>query len=138
MGGRGSQGGVFRIVYGGQPGGQKEVGFSQALSAWSRSMTQAQVREWIKTHGKQETIDLLRKKMFPSDAPPQQGDPIHVLNLMQMHELTPDAPFLTSLMQNKLVDVRAHAVYLLGVNGYKEGQEALIKALKDEDKWVQR
>ena len=33
---------------------------------------------------------------------------------------------------------RALAVYLLGVNGYKEGRDALIEALKDKDAMVRR
>src|SRR5439155_342494 len=69
----------------------------------------------------------------------ERGDAIRrPLNAMQNHGLLPDAELLVSLVKSKNSDIRAHAVYLLGINGYKEGEPALIKALNDEDKLVQR
>src|SRR5205823_4516844 len=63
---------------------------------------------------------------------------IHLLTLHQNNGKAPPPKLLLSLLAKENADVRAHAVYLLGVNGYQEGRDALVKALADGDALVRR
>ena len=47
-------------------------------------------------------------------------------------------PKCSRLSESKNADLRAHVVWLLGVNGYKEGKDTLRKALGDDDPLVRR
>jgi len=122
MGGRGTKGGVYRIVYKGTLEHPREepVLPVQPLSAWGRE-------EARKLAAGFRFADL---KGEPSEA---------LLTFWQNHGPTPPGPaVLLPLLESKRPELRAHAVWLLGVNGYKEGQEGLIKALEDRDPLVRR
>src|SRR5262249_36970302 len=93
LGGRGTQGGVFRIVYKGEENGNGSAAV-QPLAAWSRM-----------------------RKSLP---------------------IAPVAEALAQMLANPGPEVRARAVWLIGVNQDKSQREALIKALKDEDALVRR
>ncbi len=45
---------------------------------------------------------------------------------------------MTALAEDANADIRAHAIWLLGVNGYSQGRDPLIKALADRDALVRR
>jgi putative heme-binding domain-containing protein len=166
MGGRGSQGGVYRIVY---PAGIKQIKRitsdpdgdipqPQPLAAWNRARVSnyfLKNKEPDKKKSFENTYRLLTVGRIKGGDDFNKANAvrnqIQVLNLMQMHGSPPDADFLlkhnssvgekdapSPPVQDKDPLLRAHAVYLLGVNGYKEGEAALLKALKDEDKLVQR
>jgi putative heme-binding domain-containing protein len=146
MGGRGSRGGVYRIVYPGKSQrGQDLVPQPQPLSAWSRAKLAVELKGLGNpTKVRERFLSTLKELKSPEAA--KQADSaatlvrnrIQLLSLMQMHGVPPDVKLLQAELQDKNPEIRAHAVYLLGVNGYREGQDALVKALKDEDKLVQR
>ncbi|HMC90306.1 MAG TPA: HEAT repeat domain-containing protein, partial [Gemmataceae bacterium] len=54
------------------------------------------------------------------------------------HGPAPNVALLVQLAQDGSAPLRAHAVWLLGVNSYKEGKNILIKALNDTDALVRR
>jgi len=147
MGGRGSQGGVYRITRGMWGIGMKtektvdsrarelasELTY-QPLSAWGRASIDNRWRQ-DPDFKPDEIARALEKIAKDSEyARPR----VNALSLLQNHGYPPKAELLVPLTTYKDADVRLEAVYLLGVNGYKDGQDALIKALKDEDKMVQR
>jgi putative heme-binding domain-containing protein len=143
MGGRGSQGGVYRIRYTErQPPGAFQT---QPLSAWGRAEEEELWKRTTKAKGGRDRArEYYNNWLAESDDKQVLSDNawlfqrVTVLYSMQKNGLPPDAKALLALSRSKSPDLRAHAVYLLGVNGYKEGRDALIKALKDDDKWVQR
>jgi putative heme-binding domain-containing protein len=138
MGGRGSQGGVYRIVYGSKSDKQTYLCNDQPLSAWSRLGDAAAIDKWINMEGRQATMDRLRKMVLTLSAV-ENVFCVRVMNAMHNHGLPLDSKLLLSLLENKNPDIRAHAVYYLGIfYGHKDGEAALIKALKDEDKFVRR
>jgi putative heme-binding domain-containing protein len=131
MGGRGSQGGVYRIAYGSAKPGEVTAG-TQPLSAWGRAATQ----RWVDHFGKDKVAKDITA--LATDESFVLRDRIDALNILQSYGIKPDAKLLTSLLKDKYVEARAYAVYLLGINGYKESRDALINALKDEDAFVRR
>ncbi|HKB41514.1 MAG TPA: HEAT repeat domain-containing protein [Gemmataceae bacterium] len=138
MGGRGSQGGVCRIVYHeGKPSPQGRGDFTptvappQPLAAWSRARN-AEAREHIR--------DLAEKAVETAlDGSQSVRHRIRALTVCQ--NLAPtrlDVKVLLALAGDKSAEARAHAVWLLGVKAYKEGKDTLVKALKDGDALVRR
>ena len=168
MGGRGTHGGVFRIVYrsaphertsrptGGQAapradkppvahgtGGQaargtwEAAGFRglvnqpQPLAAWSRAVIAEQLGpRLLRAAAAEQFTQIARDGFRPA------RERIKALDLLQNYCGKPDPQLLRVLATDKDADVRAHAVFLLGLN--REGRDALIKALRDEDALVRR
>lgn len=131
MGGRNTRGGVYRIVYEkGKPG--PVTSGQQPLSAWGRTAT----RRWVDHFG----IEKVATDMTAAatDENIVVHDRIEALNVLQNYGRKPDAALLTSLLKSKYVDVRAYAVFLLGLNGYPEGRDVVIKSLQDDDPFVRR
>jgi putative heme-binding domain-containing protein len=129
MGGRGSQGGVYRIVYGNGKAAPEAANLEGLIStwpqpqaAWSRARLQRRLVEF-----NVEAADFLRSGQQP-----------RALQIMMCTGQRLSADAILKLTQNKSADLRAYGVYLLGIYAYKEGQDALVKALRDEDKLVQR
>jgi putative heme-binding domain-containing protein len=144
MGGRGSRGGVYRIVYRGgdhQPSSQDQglnelLGQPQPLAAWSRARIEA-IRRWDKLPGGKNYLDKeLMAAAQVANRP--AADRIRALDLLQNHWSPPEAWLLTALAEDASGEIRAHAVWLLGVNGYPEGRDPLTKALADRDALVRR
>jgi putative heme-binding domain-containing protein len=140
MGGRGSQGGVYRITYGtakNEPA-EKQQPFRQpqSLAAWSRAIYEKKLapdNKQLNEAFAKLAIEVAEDKK--PDARPR------ILALNALHNYVPGHPkleLLARLTKDVDTDVRAHAVYLLGVKAYKEGEAALVQALKDQDKFVQR
>src|SRR5262249_43034717 len=139
MGGRGSQGGVYRIVYGDtkvEP--TKKWGpfiQPQPLAAWSRAVYEKEI-------GKQnKSLNETFAKIATEVAQGNKSVHARILALNALHnyvEGQPRADLLVKLTSDQGPDVRAHAVYLLGIKGYPEGGEALSKSGKEGDRLVQR
>jgi putative heme-binding domain-containing protein len=134
MGGRHTQGGVYRIVYTGLHDTTDVgvlLGWPQPQAAWSR----AALGKWLK----EKKVDLANALApVALDGARPAADRIKALMLLQMHGLPLDEKHLTFLTLDKDAEVRAQAVYLIGVNGYRSAQAALVQAFKDEDPFVRR
>ena len=132
MGGRGGQGGVYRIAT--TDKAEAKVNALQPSSAFGR----AEISSVIKTLGREELVKktLGRAVDATKDAP--VGGVIVNLNALQQNGMAPKANALARVYNSKNAAVRAHAIWLLGVNGYEDGKDTLIKALGDGDALVRR
>lgn len=145
MGGRGTAGGVYRIVYT-KSDNAVTSDQPQPLSAWGRAATQKRLDALIQKHGKDEVIRQLTSLKLADGK--QLLNPLEMLTLRQNHGLQPDGAFLVNLTKAEHPELRAHAVWLLGVNApanapvaYAPGSPeaaALLKALHDQDALVRR
>ncbi len=125
MGGRGSQGGVYRISYTDKGADSTEpADVPQPLAAWSREKMTP------------KTLDAIAKTVADAKATPALR--ARGLLLLQMHGKAPDAKQLLELAANKDADLRAAAVYLIGINAYQEAKPVLVKLLDDDDALVRR
>lgn len=135
LGGRGSQGGVYRIVYGNSAPSKHSRYLEQPLSAWGQKRVRDKIDELVKKHGKEEVnkqLDQLRLG---------DGDLLHplaMLTIRQLQGMPVDFKILKALTGSKEAELRAQAVYLIGVNATKDAEPVLVAALKDSDKLVQR
>jgi len=139
LGGRGTQGGVYRIVYtdAAKPAAATRLADQlaaqpQPLAAWSRKQVADLWSKQDKAKAAAEVFAAVNDKARPAAE--------RVKLLTALHDLgaTPDAKALTALAAAQAPEVRAQAVYLLGVSGGKDGEEVLVKALKDDDAVVRR
>jgi putative heme-binding domain-containing protein len=143
MGGRGSQGGVSRIVYRGTddkppvkktPAGPFKQ--PQPFAAWSRAVYAREIGKDYKRDNEffaELAPTVARDRQAPIRARLQALDALH--NYVEGH---PKVDLLTDLVQEPEAEIRAHGVWLLGVKGYKEGRDLLVRALKDNDALVRR
>ena len=156
LGGRGTAGGVYRVVAKGgvddvAPKGdmirirlsshsmiEQALQMPQPLAAYSRSKQRA-LRKDI--DDKTWTKELTRVAHLRHQPVMHR---LRALDLMQEYGPRPSPQLLCELVHEKDPKdrdqpfVRAHAVYLLGVNGYKEGQKFVTDALKDNIPLVRR
>jgi putative heme-binding domain-containing protein len=141
MGGRSSQGGVYRIVFTGYSPRPQPRDFvhavydqPQPLAAWSR---QALRKQW---DGLTDAERLAAVAQMIGANPKEKvstADRIKALTALQALAPPRDAKWLIAQMHGE-ADLRAHAVWLMGVNGCKDSQEVLVKALADDDALVRR
>jgi putative heme-binding domain-containing protein len=141
MGGRGSQGGVYRIVYtGGDPhtdnktGPESLLSLPQPLSAWGRAQAD---RIWEQMPAAQKNLTAFTLAADRDFKGPSETL-IAAMLAQQNHGSAPDADSLLALLKHPSAEVRACAVWLLGVNGYAAGKQALEQALGDSDAFVRR
>jgi putative heme-binding domain-containing protein len=137
MGGRGSQGGVYRIVYAGKPGEPSRDPmwfFSQPLAAWSR----AKQNEAMKNLNEQDDSALqhLQDTASSSQQPPLNR--IRALDLLSRFDRARLAKLLPKLVEDDNPELRAHGILWLGILGRNGDQEKLLRALKDGDALVRR
>jgi putative heme-binding domain-containing protein len=137
MGGRHTQGGVYRIVYDGETKTtaktprEKLLSWPQPQAGWSR----AALEKWIKD----DKIDLANELLpIIADGTRPAAERVKALMLMQMHGRPLDTNSLASLVLDRDPLIRAQAVYLIGVNNYRADAPALTTALKDDDAFVRR
>jgi putative heme-binding domain-containing protein len=135
LGGRGTEGGVYRIVYQGGKQWQSAGGYDprvQPLSAWSRARFD-ELRDAIgaENAAREFTQGALT---FSADV----RDRLAMLTALQIHKLPIDPTVLVSLAGDRQPEMRAHAVWLLGVRGVKAARNTLLDALGDEDPLVRR
>ncbi len=134
-GGRGTRGGVYRIVHEGaaKKAENESSHLVQPLAAWS----QARFAQYLAGRGGREAASTDLQKVA-TDAKAPVRERVRALTLLHLHKLKLDAGLLKTLAADGDADVRAHAVWLLGVRGDKDGHGALLKALKDDDAMVRR
>jgi putative heme-binding domain-containing protein len=135
LGGRGTQGGVYRIVY--QKGRKWDAtgGYDprvQPLAAWSRGRFD-DLRDAI--NHEEVTRTFTQAALNPVS---NVHDRLAMLTALQIHKLPLDAKTLQTLAKDRQAEVRAHAVWLFGVRGVKEARNTLLDALKDDDLLVRR
>ncbi len=132
LGGRGTQGGVYRIVYPGRATAPPAE--LQPLAAWHRAALASQMDP---RQGGPLAVAL--RQQLEQGAIPSTLGRVRALTLLQMHGRAPDARLLTRLAEgDKDAEVRAAAIWLLGVQGPGAGKEVLVKALRDDDALVRR
>lgn len=139
LGGRGTQGGVYRIVAkptkasdNADRSWASDLIHYQPLSAWSRAkMTD----RWTRSR------ELMLKNFTNVTERLTDDDPdLCRWALTTMHDQgqPAGAETLLKLSANKNPELRAQAIWLLGVNAPKEAQPALEAALLDKDALVRR
>src|SRR5262249_5618337 len=118
MGGRGSQGGVYRIVY--EKAAKPAPGESavQPLAAWSPARTDRPLPG-----------DLCR---LSDDEKAPVKDRVRAWTIRGMTGGAGEGDLL-KLARHREPELRAQAVWLLGVRGGAGAGDALVKALADED-----
>jgi putative heme-binding domain-containing protein len=139
MGGRGTHGGVYRIVP--TSAGttapeaasavERVLALEQPLSAWSRARA-----EKIFSESRKEVVAGLLAKAQSTKAPASQR--IRALTLLHLHGSTPPREGLVKLLSDGDADVRAQAVYLLPLAAPSACKEELVRCLADRDALVRR
>jgi putative heme-binding domain-containing protein len=141
MGGRGSQGGVYRIVYAGEkqetsasssPTVASLLNQPQLLEAWSRAALQRMWKSIGPKAGSEGLLQVTQDSAQPADKR------IKALTLLQNLGKPADAHTLGQLLHDHDAAIRGHAVWLIGVNEYRQLAEPLLAALKDDDAFVRR
>ena len=139
-GGRGTSGGIYRVVWNGKvppamtdPGQGIEIAIRQPQldSAWARqncALVQQQLGEAWSTGLKAIADDVKR--------PVEQR--CRALDLMQLLGPFPETSQLVRLAEDASELVRAKAAYLMGIHADEATGGALVKLLSDADPGVQR
>jgi putative heme-binding domain-containing protein len=150
MGGRGTQGGVFRIVWGGTksvPTAHDILDGPQPLAAWSRAPRARSIRDPEVMHSlataaadtslsparRVKAVMLLSDELW--DGPPSPA--VSVLRRIR-------AGVVSRLMHDRDADVRAAAVWRLGFRedfggaDDEQARQGILAALQDEDPFVRR
>jgi len=143
MGGRNSQGGVYRIVY--DKAQQKQPAANivtqllnqpQPLAPWSRKWF-AEVRKKDELPGAKGAVGRAVAEAAQDDKRPAR-ERIRALDLLE-NLWPPDVKVLLPLAHDKHAGVREHAIALLGLTWqHKLVSDTLVGALKDEDAGVRR
>lgn len=137
-GGRGTEGGIYRVVYAGKiPPQPKATGIVEAIrqpqlaSAWARqkiaSVQEKLGGEW----GRQLTL-------VAEDAANKPEDRSRAIELMQLYGVRAATPVLVKLLRDKQPEVRGKAAWLLGLHPEASAAPALARLLKDGDPVVRR
>lgn len=127
LGGRGTQGGVYRIVYK-QPHPAERL--AQLLSPWTRAQLTQEARANRRFHEEMQRLCLATN--LPGIAR-SKG-----LTALQATGLAPDHEFLARLATDPDPQVRASALFFLGVRHDRSARDILVHALADSDALVQR
>lgn len=139
-GGRQTEGGLYRITWGGSvPDEIKNPGQGitaalrqpQPQSAWGRQKI-ALLRQQMAANWAPE----LRAAAEDAKRPPQER--IRALDLMQLFGPLPPKPLLIALGRDSEPGIRAKAAYLMGIHADATTQPALAALLSDGDTLVQR
>jgi putative heme-binding domain-containing protein len=149
MGGRNTQGGVYRIVYDkqGPPTDESKLSrlervltMPQPLSAWSR----ARLAHFVRTLP-DDGDKITPQARLAHEAAAVASDPaaplmrrIRALDYLQNYYEPGRTELLLALAHDAEPIVRAHAIWLLGVNETKAARDTLLGALKDGDPLVRR
>jgi putative heme-binding domain-containing protein len=104
----------------------------QPLAAWKRDMAGPALGD----RERKALVEGLRQAALNPALPLRQR--IKALTVLQVQLHVNDTALNLDLLKDKESDVRAFAVWLLGIGGGKETGESLQKALKDEDALVRR
>ncbi len=139
-GGRGTSGGVYRVVYKGEiPDRMKNLGTGIAAavrqpqmgSAWARQAVASIKRELGSEWGQ-----LVAGVAYSDDNPPHYR--VRALDLMELFGPVPNEELIMELSRSPNEAVRARAVAVMGVHPDKKTGPRLSEMLNDPDPKVQR
>ncbi|HEV3342427.1 MAG TPA: HEAT repeat domain-containing protein, partial [Pirellulales bacterium] len=137
-GGRGTEGGVYRVVWTGKaPAPPKVTGVMEAVrqpqlqSAWARqniaTLQQSLGGEWD------------RQIVMVAESPRNSvADRARALDLMQLVGPFPTAKLLVSISKDTKPELRAKAAYLMGIHTDSATKARLVELLADTDPRVRR
>ncbi|HEX3655864.1 MAG TPA: HEAT repeat domain-containing protein [Pirellulales bacterium] len=138
LGGRNTEGGVYRVVYSGrvQPPTmntpiERALHQPQPTSAWGRQRL-ALLQQKI---GDQWSATL---NEAASDAALEASERCRALDLLQLYGPTPRSGMLIDLLSDSQADVRGKAAYLLGIHSDQTAGEPLARLLGDSEPAVRR
>lgn len=142
LGGRNTQGGVYRVVYTGTAAMERpdaDTPLEQALtmpqhrSAYSRRM----IREIKSGMGEAAWQEGLTDVVLDTGTTPEAR--VRALEYLQVFGPKPDETFLAELADDVSWEVRAAATYYLGMaSGLEVARRALVMRLGDSEPFVQR
>jgi putative membrane-bound dehydrogenase-like protein len=137
-GGRGTEGGVYRIVWTGKsPAVPKASGVAEAVrqpqfySAFGRNGV-ATLKEKLGEQWRRELGGIA------DNVQNEPSDRVRALELMQLVGPFPGKKFLVRLSKDESAEVRAAAVWLMGIHSGPETRAALIEKLGDDEPRVRR
>ena len=137
-GGRDTEGGIYRIVYGGRiPPRPKEAGIIQAIrqpqlySAWGRNRV-ANIKRELGNSWASDLTTLIQSPRYSAD------DRTRGLDLMQLVGPSPSTALLVKLSQDSEAAVRAKATDLMAVHVDDATNARLVELLDDDDPTVRR
>lgn len=139
-GGRGTAGGVYRVVYKGDiPDRMKNLGTGiaaavrqpQLESAWARQEIASIKRELGNNWGQ-----LVAGVAYSKDNPAQYR--IRAMDLMQLFGPVPSEDLVLELSEAGNELVRAKAAYMMGLHPDEQSNKRLVEMLSDSDPRVQR
>lgn len=138
-GGRGTDGGIFRIVYEGdiappvaQEGIMRAIRMPQLYSAWGRDRI-ARIKDRM---GEEDwTAELLR---VAEDTKSPTNDRCRAMDLMQQMGPFPSKRLLVKLGNDRDPQVRSKAAYLMGIHIDESTNAQLVRMLGDTDNTVKR
>jgi putative heme-binding domain-containing protein len=147
MGGRGTQGGVYRIVHDGpakapskQSPVERVLNIPQPLSAWSRARQAHFIRSLPQDGNPLSPQTRLAHGVagFALDPRSPVKQRIRALDYLQRYNHPGRTQIFLATAQDPQVQIRAYAVWLLGVNESQEARPILFSSLKDADALVRR
>jgi putative heme-binding domain-containing protein len=137
-GGRGTEGGIYRVVYVGDAGPQpKLAGIGRAVrqpqfnSAYARDKI-ASVQEEMKQEWDRQLGNLVK------DVEAQPSDRVRALELMHLYGPFPTPTLLIQLSKDKQFEVRSKAALLMGQHSSDETKARLVELLADNHPTVRR
>ncbi len=137
-GGRGTEGGVYRIVWTGKvPARQPTIGVAAALrqpqltSAWSRQQVAA-IQEAAGEDWERQLVAVARGQKNSN------ADRVRALDLMQLVGPLPSTDLLIGLSRDAQAEIRSKAAYLLGVHPDEAAGTRLVELLADREALVRR
>jgi putative heme-binding domain-containing protein len=139
-GGRGTEGGIFRVVYTGKPEVpmakwanwlEAALNQPQPRSAWGR----AKLAALRKTHDADWATSL---RAAVSDTHRDAAQRARALELLQVYGPAPEEAWLAGFAQDTSWDVRAASTYYLGLQATDSARVELVRRLKDADPFIRR
>jgi putative heme-binding domain-containing protein len=141
LGGRYSEGGIFRVVY----RGSEAMGKPQAATAIDRVLTLAQPRSAYSRKAASDIRRQMGERQWQAQLtaaardgrqPPERR--VRALELLQVFGPAPDEALLASLRSDPSWEARAASTYYLGMKTTETARRELAARLKDADPFVQR
>jgi putative heme-binding domain-containing protein len=141
LGGRDTEGGIYRVVYHGphRPAApeatsalDRALTLAQPRSAWSRAEA-ARIRDEMGDHAWNEA---LRDEATNTESPVDRR--VRALELLQVVGSGLDEGLLVSLIDDAAWEVRAASTYYLGLHATDSARRELAGRFKDSDPFVQR
>jgi putative membrane-bound dehydrogenase-like protein len=137
-GGRGTEGGIYRVVWtGAKPEEPKTNLVMQAIrqpqlySAWGRQKIAA-IQEEVGSRWGEALADVAEDTSLRID------DRVRALDLMQLYGPAPTVQVLSRVSQDRHPAIRAKVAYLMGIHRDAKHETRLKQMLKDTDPTVRR